>query len=41
MKACVDKDVCIDCRLCTDQCPEVFGLENDRAFVKVQVFPQD
>ncbi len=41
MKACVDKDICIGCGLCADTCPEVFGLEDDKAYVKVEVVPKE
>lgn len=39
MRACVDKDVCIGCGLCTDTCPEVFELKEDKAYVKVDEVP--
>ncbi len=29
MKPRVDEDLCIDCGLCEDLCPEVFHLEDD------------
>ncbi len=41
MKACVDKETCIGCGLCTDTCPEVFELKEDKAYVKVDVVPPD
>jgi len=38
MKATVDEDVCIGCELCTDTCPEVFGM-NDDGFAEPIVDP--
>ena len=35
MKATVDADLCIGCGLCTDICPEVFGMKDDKAVAKV------
>lgn len=29
MKAVVDRDLCIGCRLCEDTCPEVFRIDED------------
>jgi ferredoxin len=29
MKAVVDRDLCIGCRLCEDTCPEVFRIGDD------------
>ena len=29
MKALVDRDLCIGCRLCEDTCPEVFRIGDD------------
>lgn len=29
MKACVDKNLCIGCGLCTSICPEVFEMDDD------------
>lgn len=29
MKAIVDRDLCIGCRLCEDTCPEVFRIGDD------------
>ena len=32
MKAIVDQDICIGCRLCTETCPEVYRMDDDKAF---------
>lgn len=41
MKAVIDKDVCIGCGLCVNDCPEVFEMAADKAVVKVAVVPAD
>ena len=41
MKAKVDPDLCIGCGLCTEICPEVFDMEEDKAVVTVAVVPTE
>jgi len=41
MKALVDKNVCIGCGLCADECPAVFGMGEDVAVVAVSEIPAD
>ncbi|MCM8797059.1 MAG: ferredoxin [Candidatus Omnitrophica bacterium] len=41
MKAIVDQDTCIGCMLCTQTCPEIFGMDGDKAKVLVDVIPKD
>lgn len=40
MKATVDKDVCTGCGLCSDDCPEVFEIDDDVAVVIGDVVPE-
>ena len=37
MKATVDKDTCIGCGLCVNDCPEVFEMQGDKASAKGNV----
>ena len=37
MKATVDKDTCIGCGLCVNDCPEVFEMQGDKAVAKGNV----
>jgi len=39
MKARVTED-CISCGRCVEICPEVFEMGEDKAFVKVEVVPE-
>lgn len=39
MKAFVDPDTCIGCSLCTQICPEVFRMEQDKAVAYVNPAP--
>ncbi len=41
MKAIVDKELCTGCGLCTDSCPQVFELSDDKVEVKVDVIQED
>ncbi len=41
MKARVDADLCIGCTLCTQICPQVFRMEQDKAVAYVTVVPED
>ena len=35
MKAYVDKDTCIGCELCTQNCPDVFRMDDDGKSVAI------
>jgi len=39
MKATIDKELCTDCELCVDSCPEVFETVDKVVSVKVAVVP--
>lgn len=39
MRAKVDRDTCVGCRLCVDACPEVFEMAEEVAGVKVNLVP--
>jgi len=41
MKALVDKNACIGCGLCADECPAVFEMGEDLAVVVVSEVPAD
>lgn len=41
MKAKVNKDTCISCSLCADNCPDVFKMEGEVAVVIVDVIPSE
>ncbi len=41
MKAKVDQDMCIGCALCTQICPEVFKMEDDKAVAYVAIVPKE
>ena len=41
MKVIVDQETCIGCMLCTQSCPEIFGMDGDKAKVLVDVVPKD
>jgi ferredoxin len=40
MRAVVDPEKCIGCTLCTQICPEVFKMEDDKAIAYVNPVPQ-
>jgi ferredoxin len=35
MRVQVDKELCIGCESCVDLCPEVFDMEEDVAYTKI------
>ena len=41
MKAVVDQDTCTGCTLCTQTCPEVFKMEDDKATAYKNPVPQE
>lgn len=41
MKARIDAEICIGCTLCTQVCPEVFKMEEDKAVVYVNPVPKN
>jgi ferredoxin len=41
MKVTVDEETCIGCGLCSEDCPEVFEMNDDKAHVKVDEVPED
>ncbi len=41
MRAIVDAELCTGCGVCEDICPEVFGLEDDLAKVKLDPVPAE
>jgi ferredoxin len=41
MKAVVDQETCIGCMLCTQSCPDIFGMDGDKAKVLVDVVSKD
>lgn len=40
MKAKVDPIACVGCTLCTQICPEVFKMQDDKAVAYVSVVPK-
>jgi ferredoxin len=41
MKVKVNKDTCIGCSLCADNCPDVFNMDGDLAVVIVDLVPTE
>lgn len=41
MKAVVDPDICIGCMLCTQVCPGVFKMEQDKAVAYLTPVPAE
>ena len=41
MKAKVNKDICIGCNLCADNCPEVFQMQGELAVVIAETVPSE
>lgn len=40
MRVVVDEETCIGCGLCSETCPEVFEMNNDKARVIVDEVPE-
>jgi len=36
MKVSIDKEECVGCELCVDQCPDIFEMDEEIAVVKKQ-----
>jgi ferredoxin len=41
MRVTVDEETCIGCGLCSETCPEVFEMADDKAIVKVDKVPEN
>jgi len=41
MKASINKEDCVGCGLCVDDCPDVFEMQEDVAAVKVEEVPEN
>jgi len=41
MRVTVDEETCIGCGLCSETCPEVFEMNDDKVRVKVDEVPED
>ena len=41
MRAKIDEETCTGCELCTETCPEVFEMDDDKAIVKVDPVPPE
>ena len=41
MKVKVNKDTCIGCSLCADNCPDVFQMQGELAVVLVETVPSN
>jgi ferredoxin len=41
MRVTVDEETCIGCGLCSETCPEVFEMSDDKVRVKVDEVPED
>ncbi len=41
MKVTVDQETCIGCGLCSETCPEVFEMTDDKATAKMQDVPEE
>jgi ferredoxin len=39
MRVTVDEETCIGCGLCTETCPEVFEMKDDKAIAKMDEVP--
>jgi ferredoxin len=41
MRVTVDEETCIGCGLCSETCPEVFEMNDDKVRVKVDEVPEN
>ena len=41
MKVSINKEDCVGCGLCVDDCPDVFEMSEDVAVVKVEEVPEN
>lgn len=41
MRVMIDEEACIGCGVCSETCPEVFELNDDKVSVKVEEVPED
>ena len=41
MKVSINKEDCVGCGLCVDDCPDVFEMQEDVAAVKVEKVPEN
>ena len=41
MKVSINKEDCVGCGLCVDDCPDVFEMQEDVAAVKVEEVPEN
>ncbi len=41
MRVMIDEEACIGCGVCSESCPEVFELSDDKASVKVDEVPEE
>ena len=41
MKVSINKEDCVGCGLCVDDCPDVFEMQEDVAAVKVKEVPEN
>jgi ferredoxin len=41
MRAIVDEETCIGCGLCSETCPEVFEMNDEKVRVKVDEVPEE
>ena len=41
MEASINKEDCVGCGLCVDDCPDIFEMQEDVAAVKVEEVPEN